>query len=81
MKSVRLEPALEARLDEAARISGEPVSDIIRQAIAQRCNAILEERLDHRLSDVIGVIESDGGRSRSTGAAFRQVLQGRQKVG
>ena len=60
MKSVRLEPALEARLDEASRISGEPVSDLIRQAIAQRCDEILEERLDHRLSDVTGIIQSGG---------------------
>ena len=81
MKSVRLDPALEARLEEASQITGEPVSEIIRQAIAQRCDAILDERLDHRLSDVIGIIQSDGGRSRSTGSAFRRAIKKGLKVG
>lgn len=33
VRSVRLGGALESRLEEAARVSGEPVSKIIRQAI------------------------------------------------
>lgn len=81
MKSVRLEPSLEARLSEASRLSRTPVSTLIRQAIIQRCDEILDERLDHRLSDVIGIIESGGGRSRATGDAFRQVLRGKREAG
>ena len=49
MRSVRLDEALEARLEEAALVSGKPVSDIIRQAIEERCESILGQRLAHRL--------------------------------
>ena len=73
MRSVRLDKALESRLEEAARISGEPVSSIIRQAIEQRCEQILGERLDHRLTDVAGLVRSSGGRARRTGDAFRKL--------
>ena len=71
MRSVRLDEALEARLEEAARTSGKPVSDIIRQAIEERCAVILGHRLDHRLRDVVGIVRSKGGRARRTGDAFR----------
>jgi predicted transcriptional regulator len=58
MKSVRLDRSLESRLEEAARISGCPVSTIIRQAIEERCRALLSDRLDRRLADVIGSVAS-----------------------
>jgi hypothetical protein len=70
MRSVRLGEALESRLEEAARLSGEPVSNIIRQAIEERCAAILGRRLAHRLQDVAGTVRSKGGRARRTGKAF-----------
>ena len=75
MRSVRLDAALEARLEEAACVSGRPVSDIIRQAIEERCEAILGERLAHRVGDVAGIVRSKGGRARRTGKAFRAVLE------
>lgn len=78
MKSVRLEEALEARLEEAARISGEPVSNIIRSAVQERCEKILGQRLDARLADVTGVVRSEGGRARRTGKAFTESLQRRK---
>lgn len=70
MRSVRLDEALESRLEEAAQLSGEPVSNIIRQAIEERCEAILGQRLAHRLRDVAGTVRSKGGRARRTGKAF-----------
>ena len=79
MKSVRLDEGLEARLAEAARVSGEPVSNIIRQAIEEHCARILGQRLAHRLTDVIGVVRSRGGRARRTGKAFAETLRGRQR--
>jgi predicted DNA-binding protein len=77
MRSVRLSETLESRLEEAARISGQPVSSIIRQAIEQRCEEILGERLAHRLGDVTGAVRSKGGRARRTGDAFRKQLRQR----
>jgi predicted transcriptional regulator len=75
MRSVRLDEALEARLEEAALISGKPVSEIIRQAIEERCETILGQRLAHRLGDVAGLVRSKGGRARRTGQAFRETLE------
>ncbi len=70
MRSVRLDQALEARLEQAAQLSGEPVSNIIRQAIEERCKAILGQRLSDRLRDVTGTVRSSGGRARQTGKTF-----------
>jgi predicted DNA-binding protein len=70
MRSVRLDQALESRLEQAAQLSGEPVSNIIRQAIEARCEAILGQRLADRLRDVTGTVRSNGGRARRTGKAF-----------
>ena len=74
MRSVRLDEALESRLEEAARVSGEPVSNIIRKAVEERCEAILGQRLAHRLRDVVGTVRSQGGRARRTGKAFSKRL-------
>jgi predicted transcriptional regulator len=81
MRSVRLDEALEARLEEAANVTGRPVSDIIRQAIEERCEAILGQRLAHRLRDVTGIVRSEGGRARRTGEAFRAGLKRKRKKG
>ncbi len=81
MRSVRLDEALEARLEEAAIVSGKPISDIIRQAIEERCAAILGQRLAPRLKDVVGVIRSRGGRAQRTGDAFREALEKRRGKG
>jgi predicted DNA-binding protein len=75
MRSVRLDPALDAQLEEAARLSGEPVSCIIRRAIEAQCREILGERLAPRLADVIGVVRSKGGRASRSGAAFTELLK------
>ena len=78
MRSVRLGELLESRLEEAARVSGEPVSNIIRQAIEERCEAILGQRLASRLRDVTGIVRSQGGRARRTGKAFLARLEKRR---
>ena len=78
MRSVRLDSELEGRLAEASRISGQPVSQIIRQAVAERCAVLLGQRLDHRIADVIGVVSSEGGRAERTGAAFSALARERR---
>ena len=80
MRSVRLDQALESRLEQAARLSGEPVSNIIRQAIEERCEAILGRRLAERLRDVTGIVRSDGGRARQTGKAFARLVRDRKRA-
>ncbi len=78
MRSVRLDESLESRLEEAAHLSGEPVSNIIRQAIEERCAAMLGQRLAHRLRDVAGIVRSKGGRARRTGKKFSAQLKKKQ---
>lgn len=78
MRSVRLDEALESRLQQAAQLSGEPVSTIIRRAIEERCEAILGQRLSDRLQDVTGTVRSKGGRARRTGKAFLAQLAKRR---
>jgi len=77
MKSVRLNETLEARLREAARLTGVRPSTFIRQAVEERCDRIFADRLDLRLSDVIGTVHSHGGRANRTGKAFLETLQQR----
>jgi hypothetical protein len=79
LRSVRLDEELEARLREAARVCGKPVSTIIREAVEGYCDRVLSDRLDQRLADVIGVVRSEGGRARSTGQAFRDLMTERRK--
>ncbi len=78
MRSVRLDEQLEARLAEAARVTGQPVSAIIRDAVAERCDVLLGRRLDGRLADVIGVVSSEGGRADTSGQSFARVLRERR---
>lgn len=76
-KSVRLGPALEARLRQAAMAEGMRASESIRKAIARHCDGVLGATLHARLSDVTGAVRSAGGRARRTGAAFKKVLRSR----
>ena len=75
MKSVRLGDELERRLEEAARVSGQPASKIIRDAVRRSCDELLHDRLSERLADVVGAVGSGGGRSQHTGRQFTEVLR------
>jgi len=78
MKSVRLDPALESKLREAAKLEGVTESALIRQAIEQRCDTILSNRADLRLADVIGKVDLGGGVAERTGEAFTELLRDRE---
>ena len=78
MKSVRLDAALETKLRAAARMEGISESELIRQAIGQRCDAILANRADLRLADVIGIVNLGGGVAERTGEAFTELLLARK---
>ena len=80
MKSVRLDAVLEAKLREAARLDGVSESTLIRQAIEQRCDVILQNRLDLRLADVIGIVDGGGGRAEDSGRKFAELLRERHEA-
>jgi len=74
--SVRLDAALEHRLKEAAKLTGEPLSAIVREAVRRRCDELLSDRVSHRWADYIGAFRSNGGTgvARRTGKAFTELL-------
>ncbi len=74
MKSVRLDPSLQARLKQAAQLAGISESDFIRAAIAERSEAILADNLDVRLAGLVGTVRSKGGRARQAHERYRQLL-------
>jgi hypothetical protein len=74
VKSVRLDPELEEKLERAARAMDMSQSEFIRDAVARRCEEILTSSLADRLNPVIGLIKSSGGRAARTGAAFRKAI-------
>lgn len=77
MKSVRLGPDLEAKLSEAARVAGVSESELIRGAIDERSGAILADRLDSRLTGLIGAVRSKGGRATKAHERYRELLKQR----
>ena len=76
MKSVRLDEALESRLEEAARATGRSVSQIIRDALRRHCEELLSNRTlfmtvhPHVGSAGLVVAHEDGGQ-RGCGPGFR----------
>ncbi len=74
MKSLRLDPELESRLERAAAVRGESLSEFIRQAAAERADATLVTTETADFDDVIGVVHGGGGRARRTGDAFGEVV-------
>ena len=74
MKSLRIDPELEARLHRAAAIRGESLSEFIRRAAAERADATLvSEAAD--FDDILGVVHGGGGRARRTGRAFTEIVR------
>jgi hypothetical protein len=74
MKSVRLDPFLEEKLQRAARAAAMSQSQFIRDALIRRCEEVLGGSLAERLAPVIGIVKSSGGRAVNTGAHFRRLL-------
>lgn len=74
MRSLRLDPELEGRLQRAAAIRDESLSEFIRRAAAQRADATMMGSDAADLDDVLGVVHAGGGRTRRTGAAFTDIV-------
>lgn len=75
MKSVRLNPRMEARLREAARLARVSESRIIRDAVAERTDAILANRLDYQMADLIGSIAGARTTADRAHEAFGELLE------
>lgn len=73
MRSVRLDDELEDRLTDAARMTGEPASELIRSAVRRTCDEILGDSLESQLSGFIGII-SVGGDATRTNDEFADIL-------
>lgn len=74
VKSLRLDPELAERLERAAAVTGETVSQFIRTAAAARADAVLTGGGSADWSDVIGVVHGGGGQARRSGVAFADDL-------
>ena len=75
MKSVRLDARTEARLREAARLSRVSESRIIRDAVAEHTDAILANRLDYQMADLIGSVTGDQPNADRAHETFGELLQ------
>lgn len=75
MKSVRLDPQLQSRLKQAARLAGVTESDFIRAAIAERTDAALTDSLEGRLAGLLGSVQSKGGRARRAHERYGEILK------
>lgn len=76
--SLRLDPELEARLEKLAASEGVTVSEILRRAATRYCDELAAGSLPLRLVDVLGIVQSRGGRAGRTGEAFRRALRRRR---
>jgi len=70
MRSLRLDPELDEKVQRAAAIKGESVSEFIRHAAEDRADETLTERPSDLFADVAGVVHGGGGRARQSGKAF-----------
>jgi hypothetical protein len=69
-----LDPDLDKKVQRAAAVKGESVSEFIRQAAAERADQTLGTRPSECFADVAGIIHGRGGRARKTGKAFSDAL-------
>ena len=77
--SFRIDPHLAWRLRQVAARRAVPVSVVVREAITRYCDAVLSDDACARLADVIGIVESDGGRAPHSGRAFKDALTRRRR--
>jgi hypothetical protein len=76
MKSVRLEPELQARLKRAAELIGCTESEVIRSAVGLRVDAILGREVPQGWGGFVGKIHGGGtSRGRNSHRRFTELLR------
>ena len=78
MRSLRLDDELDERLQRAAAVKGESISEFVRRAVDERARATLSTT---GFDDVLGSVRAGGGRARRTGDTFREALAQRPTRG
>ena len=78
-RSFRIDAHLEARLQIVAEREARPVSAVVREAIGRYCDDRLGKGVGAALADVIGTVDSNGGRARRTGRAYKDALVSRTR--
>lgn len=81
MKTLRLDPELEKRLQQAAAVTGESLSGFIRRAAGERADTVLAAGGSDDFADVLGVVHGGGGRARHTGEVFVNIVADRKHQG
>jgi hypothetical protein len=77
VKSVRLDPALKARLSAAAAREQMTESEFIREAIARRADEVLgAPSLYDQMREVIGSVHGGGGTAERADEVMEQLLMG-----
>ena len=71
---MRLGADLERKLKTAAELEGVSESEFIRAAVEERTARTLGDRLQARLSGLVGVVHSQGGRARDAHRRARDLL-------
>lgn len=74
MRSLRLDPDLDEKVQRAAAVKGESVSEFIRNAAEERADHTLMVRPSDRFADVTGIVHGGGGQARRSGKAFTDTL-------
>jgi len=83
MASVRFDSTLEARLERVAKITGKTKSRVIKEAVEEHCDKILQQQpLGEALADYIGAFSS-GGKSDSSKVkeVFGKILEEKRRAG
>jgi hypothetical protein len=81
MRSLRLDPELDEKVQRAAEVRGESISQFIRAAAEERADATLNVRPSDRFADVTGVVHGGGGHARRSGEALTDALVRRRAKG
>lgn len=81
MRSLRLNDELDERVQRAAALEGSSVSEFLRRAASERAERALASDPSERLAYAIGVVRTDLGQARDTGAAFADLVENKHRDG
>jgi uncharacterized protein (DUF1778 family) len=79
MRSLRLDPDLDARVRQAAALEESSVSEFLRRAAAERAERTLANDPSERLSYAIGTVKAGLGQARDAGTAFADLVEAKHR--